>query len=204
MKTELDKGNNFIEYFLSVGLDPSIALNSWFYEKELDELNSEFSEKLKPKIISYFPPFQKHTTSFDESIILHCFPNGFKLIESFTFPPQNEIFSFILDNNFYCMNYPQKYVTCLIIYENIMKYHKLYYVDKILNNDENNINEDNNYKTEIINNDNSETASSTFKTQILNPIRNVNIKNPNIYIPKCLLLISIYPFFHEYETDVQH
>ena len=121
MKTELDKGNNFIEYFLSVGLDPSIALNS------------EFSEKLKPKIISYFPPFQKHTTSFDESIILHCFPNGFKLIESFTFPPQNEIFSFILDNNFYCMNYPQKYVTCLIIYENIMKYHKLYYVDKILN-----------------------------------------------------------------------
>ena len=204
MKIELDKGNNFIEYFLTVGLDPSIALNSWLYEKELDELNSEFIEQIKPKIISYFPPFQKHTTSFDESIILHCFPKGFKLIESFTFPPQNEIFSFILDNNFYCMNYPQKYVTCLIIYENIMKYHKLYYDDKILNSDENNINDDNNYKNDININDNAETASSTFKTQILNTVKNVNIKNPNIYIPKCLLFISIYPFFNEYETIIQN
>ena len=87
MKTELDKANNFIEYFLIVGLDPSIALNSWLYEKDLEELNNEYFEKIKPKIISYFPPFKKHTTSFDDSIILHCFPNGFKLIESFTFPP---------------------------------------------------------------------------------------------------------------------
>ena len=53
MKTELDKANNFIEYFLIVGLDPSIALNSWLYEKDLEELNNEYSEQIKPKIIFF-------------------------------------------------------------------------------------------------------------------------------------------------------
>ena len=188
MKTELDKANNFIEYFLIVGLDPSIALNSWLYEKDLEELNNEYSEQIKPKIISYFPPFKKHTTSFDDSIILHCFPNGFKLIESFTFPPSQQVFSFILDNNFYCMNFPQKYVTCLITYENIMKYHSIYYIDKVLDNEEN----------EQDNQDNINQGN------FLNNEKNVNIKNPNIYIPKCLLFISIYPFFNEYETIIQN
>ena len=51
MKTELDKANNFIEYFLIVGLDPSIALNSWLYEKDLEELNNEYSEQIKTIII---------------------------------------------------------------------------------------------------------------------------------------------------------
>jgi hypothetical protein len=54
-------------------------------EKEIEELNNEYLEQIKPKIISKYPPFKIHINLFEDSIILYCFTNGFKLIGSQTF-----------------------------------------------------------------------------------------------------------------------
>ena len=58
LKDELDKANNFIDYFLVVGVDPEIYKNNWLYECDADELNKKYKEQLEPKIISSFPPFE--------------------------------------------------------------------------------------------------------------------------------------------------
>ena len=166
-QNELDKANNFIDYFLITGIEPSISFNNWLYTNNLENLNKNYSNFLQPKILSYFPKFEKHTIAFDESIIKHSYPNGFNLIESLN-PPENILFSFILDNNYFNINYPQKYLTCLIFYENICDYYKLYKQNNILNQKKDYINE-----SEII--------------------------NKNLYIPKCIMLMSLYPFFNEYE-----
>lgn len=54
LKDELDKANNFIDYFLVVGVDPEIYKNNWLYECDADELNKKYKEQLEPKIISSF------------------------------------------------------------------------------------------------------------------------------------------------------
>ena len=161
IKDKLDCGNNFIDYFLVVGLEPSIYKYDWLFSSDLETINKDHEKEIKPKIISSFPFFEKSTIAFDDSILNHCFPNGFKLDKT---PIKPKLFSFILDNNYYNLNYPQKYLTCLIFSENLSQY-------KILSDLENNIT-----KTE-----NSEE------------------NNFDIYIPKCLLIMSLYPFFGEFE-----
>ena len=169
IKDKLDCGNNFIDYFLVVGLEPSIYKYDWLFSSDLETINKDHEKEIKPKIISSFPFFEKSTIAFDDSILNHCFPNGFKLDKT---PFKPKLFSFILDNNYYNLNYPQKYLTCLIFSENLSQY-------KILSDLENNIT-----KTE-----NSEE------------------NNFDIYIPKCLLIMSLYPFFGEFEkilTEIYH
>ena len=169
LKLELNKGANFIDYFVEIGVDPSIYKKGWLYDNDitLEELNKK--QELQPKIISYFPPFEKETISFDDSIIKHCFPDGFNLIKSDE-EPEHEIFSFILDNNYFNLNYPQKYLSCIIFYESISQYKELYDQNLILNGKEKNI--------------------------INREIREID---EDIYIPKCLLIMSLYPFFREFE-----
>ena len=168
IQQELDKGNNFIDYFLVIGLEPEICKNKWLYEKELEEIIKDHSDLIKPKIISSFPPFEKSTISFDDSILNHCFPHGYQLVKSLN-QPKPKVFSFILDNNYYNINYPQKYLSCLICYENVCEYKKLYEKS------------------------NKDKCSS---------IKVTKIKDENIYIPKCLLLMSLYPFFGEFEKII--
>ena len=115
---ELNIANNLLDYFLVIGVSPEILLQNWLYTSTVDELNSKYKKELEPKIISYFPPITKRTISFDESIINHCFPNGYKIIEE-NDKPKQKLFSFILDNNFYNLNYPKKYLSCLVFYESI-------------------------------------------------------------------------------------
>ena len=165
VKEKLDNGNNFIDYLLVIGQEPSIYREKWLYSENLETLNSKYKEQLKPKIISYFPPFEKSTIAFDDSILMHIFPNGYKLVKSKS-QPKYKVFSFILDNNFYNLNYPQKYLTCLICYESILQYKLLQELEK---NDVN--------------------------------LKNIDKKNfiseayTEIYIPKCILIMSLYPFF---------
>ena len=168
LKSELNKASNFIDYFVEIGVDPSIYKKGWLYNNGIDELNKK--EELQPKIISYFPPFEKETISFDESIIKHCFPNGYRLIKS-NIEPNQEIFSFILDNNYFNLNYPQKYLSCIIFYESILQYKELYDQNLIFNQKE----------EKIINKEFAENQEE-------------------IYIPKCLLIMSLYPFFSEFEN----
>ena len=143
LKEDIDKGTNFIDYFLVIGVEPEDFFDEKIYECDIDELKSKYKDKLQPKIISYFPKFEKKTIAFDDSIISHCFPNGFNVIKSNKMP-KTEIFSFILDNNYFNLNYPQKYLSCLICYESMNKYRILYEeYKKFSENDETNKEEDN-------------------------------------------------------------
>ena len=178
LKEELDKAKNLVDYFLILGLDPSIFLNDWLYENDLDKLNELYKDKLQPKIISSFPCFEKHTIAFDDSILSHCFPDGFQLV-SRVYRPQPKLFSFILDNNYFNLNYPQKYLTCFLFYENIAGYRLLYEQNKILSAKD------------------EDTSSYNFVPEISTIVQKLN--NRNIYIPKCLLIMSLHPFFGEFE-----
>jgi len=178
LKEELDKANNLVDYFLILGLEPNIFLNDWLFENDLDKINELYKDKLQPKILSSFPCFEKHTIAFDDSILSHCFPDGFQLISS-NYKPEPKLFSFILDNNYFNLNYPQKYLTCYLFYENIVGYRALYEQNKILS-----------AKGE-------DPSSYNFVPDISSFIQ--DIKNRNIYIPKCLLIMSLHPFFGEFE-----
>ena len=172
IKEKLDKGNNFIDYFLVIGQEPIIYREKWLYTEDLDSLNKKHKEQFKPKIISSFPPFEKSTIAFDESILMHIFPNGYKLIRARQ-KPKSKVFSFILDNNYYNLDYPQKYLTCLICYESIAQY-------KILQELENN-------EMDYTKIDKKKINSQPYA---------------DIYIPKCILIMSLYPFFGEFEKII--
>ena len=121
---KLNLGYNFVDYFLTIGTNPNVFKNRWLYESDISELNTKYKEELKPIIINKFPSTEKKTVGFDEAIILHCFPNGFEVYES-NKQPQYKIFSILLDNNNYSINYPFKYVVCLKFYESINNYKKI-------------------------------------------------------------------------------
>ena len=178
LKEELDKANNLIDYFLILGLEPNIFMNKWLYENDLDTINKVYKDHLKPKILSSFPCFEKHTIAFDDSILTHCFPDGFELVSS-QCKPSSKLFSFILDNNYFNLNYPQKYLTCLLFYENIAGYRLLYEQNQKLS--------ENHDDPDIYN----------IVPEMSEVIK--NIKSKNIYIPKCLLIMSLYPYFGEFE-----
>ena len=99
----------------------------------------------------------------DESLISFVFPHGFRA-ELRQTKPEPIFYSLILDNLF-----PSKYIACLVIYENLSTYKKLY--DLYSNNDSNN-------------NRNSKIGQEPFK---------------NIYVPKCLCLASVHPSISKFE-----
>ena len=85
--------------------------------------------------------------------------------------PANEIFSFVLDNNYYSLLFPQKFLSCLVFYEPLSKYRVLY-----------------NKKTEL----ETPTEQGSHKEQ-------QPMKQRNYFIPKCIMFISLHPFFSEFE-----
>ena len=194
MKEELNKAINFIDYFLVIGITPKIFMEDWLYQLDVDSLNEKFKDNFQPKVISYFPNFEKHTIAFEESIVSHCFPNGFKAIIS-DYQPNIQLFSFILDNNYFNLNFPQKYLTCLICYENISDYKELYEIYKQYMKDGNK-EENNNNKNDIKLENNNE---NNINNEPNNEIKNNLGFNSNIYIPKCLMVMSLYPYFAEFE-----
>ena len=212
LKEDIDKGINFIDYFLIIGAEPEDFFDDKIYECDLDELKSKYKDILQPKIISYFPKYEKKTIAFDDSIISHCFPNGFNIIKSNKMP-KTQIFSFILDNNYFNLNYPQKYLSCLICYESINKYKVLYEEYKKLCEDDNIDNKGSNKKLEKRNkshkkNRNNISTAKTFTESQSSEILSISYDtsktpsvnlNEKIYIPKCIMIMSLYPFFAEYE-----
>lgn len=67
LKKELDKGNNFVDYFVTIGLNKDLILEEFLYENDLNTLNC--SEKINPEILTKFPPFDKTTINIDENMI---------------------------------------------------------------------------------------------------------------------------------------
>ena len=202
LKIELNKGNNLIDYFVEIGVNPEICLNDFLYEKNINDLNKEeYKNILKPEILSQFPPFDKSFINIDEGIIPYCFPKGFNLIENNKIP-KIEIFNFILDNNFFSLNFPRKYITCLLFYEGLDKYNKLQKL--ILSFEKNSDSSKNNnmkffndleIKKEIKEEEKLHYSHST------NNLNNLLFKKDfgKIYIPKVICLVSVYPFFSTQE-----
>ena len=147
----------------------------FFYFKK--HLNKFIFLLLFFKVISQFSfikeyRYQKYTKIFTMS-------NGYKLMKSET-KPNYKVFSFILDNNYFNLNYPQKYLTCLIFYEGISQYKELYYRNKNLEKE---------LKMDIIN-----SLSLSIKKN-----DSINSEFGEIFIPKCIMVMSLYPFFSEFE-----
>ena len=235
---KLDLCYNLVDYFLTIGVEPQIFQNQWLYDASIEELNTIYAEQLQPKIINKFPSFDKKEIGITDDIIQHCFPLGFKVHE-FNEEPQDKIFSILLDNNNYSSFYQLKYVVCLIMYESINDYKKLY--EKYYNINPNNNSNDNNKKNSVVHNsfvleqngplnfnDNLSTYSSNtyYNNNCVNKILNNysllsynSTKNPALsdysqrdtnissffnnrnlkkyYIPKCICLVSLYPFIIE-------
>ena len=114
--------NNYIEYFFEVGIKPSI----FEYESITPDLTLEqINSKVVPEIISKFPNLDKKSMTIDSTIIDFIFPKDFKLIQT-NVKPNSEFYSVILDNPFYSCDYSYKYIGCLVIYESLNIYKKLY------------------------------------------------------------------------------
>ena len=160
-KLHFNTGNNYIEYFIEIGIKPS-----FFFQEELFQTYTidSINKNLIPEIISKFPNFDKKYVIIDNVTIKTVFPKGFKCIEIKN-KPDPQFYSIILDNQQCSSEYIHKYVSCLIIYENLLNYISLY----------------NKYN--------------------YNRTKDINIleKHKNIYIPKCLAIISLYPYIDKYE-----
>ena len=212
IKQNLSKPQTLEEYFLVIGVDPKICAKEYLYNTSIEELNDYYSKNdFKPKILSKFPPINKQYINVDSSLIELCFPEGYKL-EQFYFQPNPVVEHFLLDNSFYSIDYPFKYVTCLKIYESLEKYF-------ILNNElKNTLGEDyyNNTrklntgkknKNEIIKaigniDSNFLKHSERFRSEIgfiINDKNNDDISDnyKRYYFPKILCLVSAQHYFRE-------
>lgn len=67
LKKDLDRGNNFVDYFITIGLNEDVIFDDFLYNSDLKTLNN--SPKIKPEIISKFPPIDKTIIGIDESVI---------------------------------------------------------------------------------------------------------------------------------------
>lgn len=67
IKKDLDIGNNFVDYFITIGLKEEVIFSDYLYTNDLETLNK--SEFVKPDIISKFPPVEKSLVTADENII---------------------------------------------------------------------------------------------------------------------------------------
>ena len=145
LKEQLETGNNLVDYFFICGIDPSLCLNESLYEVSTKENLENLKNILKPTILSRFPEFNKQNYEVGDEILEYCFPNGFELINNNSYIPYRKIFTIILDNNNSSQDYPQKYLTCILFYEQLYQYKKLQQqIEKIEKNKEKNIKNENN------------------------------------------------------------
>ena len=180
-KKYLEDDNNFIDYFMEIGVKPDIFKYNFLYEAKSP---NEINENLTPQIICKFPISDKRNIVVENVMVNQVFPKGFKIKVSET-KPKPEFYCVVLDNQLYSAIYTRKYLACLIIYENIESYQKL---NENLKLEEN--------KFMII-------LRSTMRNRrpremtIDDPIISNAIKN--WYIPKCLCLVSVHPYINKYQ-----
>ena len=210
------------EYFIIIGVDPKIATKEYLYHTPINELNDIYGkDDFKPKILSKFPPINKQYINIDSSLIELCFPEGYKL-KKFYSQPKPIIQHFLLDNSFYSINYPLKYVTCLIIYENLENYlllnlaikeklgedffHNTWKMNtgkkkkndilKALGTlDEICLKHNERFKSEMSFNSIEDTKNSKHQSSKYNAITIENYQN--YYFPKVLCLVSTQHYFNE-------
>ena len=121
-KKYFGEDNNFIDYFMEIGVEPNFFKDENIYEIDSAE---ELTKKLNPKIITKFPNFDKRNILIENSMIQQIFPKGFIAIKSDK-KPRAKFYCVVLDNQLYSAVYTNKYLACLIIYEDINSYKALY------------------------------------------------------------------------------
>jgi hypothetical protein len=121
-KKFFEDDNNYIDYFMEIGVKPDIFKFNFLYEANTPE---EISENLTPQIICKFPISDKRNVVIENVMVNQVFPKGFKVIESET-QPNPDFYCVVLDNQLYSAIYTRKYLACLVIYESVDKYKKLY------------------------------------------------------------------------------
>ena len=173
LKQNISKSKTLEEYFLIIGIDPKISSNEYLYSSSITFLNEKYSKTdFIPKILSKYPPIDKAYINIDEPIIDLCFPDGFLLLD-FNQKPEPIFQHFILDNSYYSIDYPLKYISCLKIYESLENYYQL----------------------------NKEMKNKFGKNNDINynNLENINNDYKNYYFPKILCFISTENFFKEQE-----
>ena len=174
-KRYFEDDNNFIDYFLEIGVKPEIFKNRTLYESDDPE---DINQHLVPQIITKFPNFDKKHIVIENSMIHQIFPQGFSIVES-TIKPSPTFYCLILDNQLYSAIYTRKYLACLVIYESIEQYKKLYDIFQSSNNDK---------------------FLSIIKNMTINRKETIiSEKYKNFYIPKCLCLVSVHPYIDKFE-----
>ena len=212
LTNELNLAQTFAEYFLILGIDPRISMRTYLYNTEPSEILKFYSNEIKPEILSKYPPMKKSYINVDNSILDICFPNNFK-IEEFSSKPEPEVLFFLLDNYFYSIDYPHKYLTCLKFYEKLESYFELKErLQKKMGNNYNgkipkydggasNVNYflDRGYSDDDlwVDNLNDRKRSDELGDEIL--LKKGKDKLKNLYFPKIICLISIQPFYKEQE-----
>ena len=171
-KKYFEDDNNYIDYFMEVGVKPEIFKNSYLYESSTPD---EINENLVPQIITKFPNFDKKNVVIENTMIHQIFPQGFKTIEADS-QPKPYFYCLVLDNQLYSAIYTRKYLSCLIIYEGIEQYKKLN--DKY---------EDREF---------SKLCRQTTRDVKSNLLM---YKHKKFYIPKCLCIVSVHPYIEKFE-----
>ena len=210
MQNELNLAKTFCEYFLIIGIDPKISMRTYLYNTEPNEILKFYANEIKPEILTKFPPMKKDNINIDDSIIDLCFPEGFGLKE-FSTKPKPRIYFYLLDNYYYSIDYPHKYITCLKFYESLENYHELKEkLQKIMGNNydgkipkydggKSNVNRylDLNEVYVGINFSYDSFNSDSPKDDFIVNKKAVQFKN--YYFPKVICLISLEPFYKEQE-----
>ena len=120
--------DNLIQYFYIFGIEPDcLDILELTEDKKFLEPNYK-----NVKLLSKYPPFDQYQSNINPNTLMsHCFPEGYSLIESEQ-QPEDEFFHFNLDNLFAL--YPENknlYFFCEIIYEPIKSYLNIKYDKKI-------------------------------------------------------------------------
>ena len=174
-KRYFEEDNNFIDYFIEIGVKPEIFKNNYLYTSDsIDEIN----EKIVPQIITKFPKIDKKYIVIENTIVQQIFPHGFNAVEAEE-KPDPEFYSIILDNQLYSATYTHKFLACLLIFESIKDYAELNEVYK---------SSDVLFKKMVNSKSMKEVTKKDNKT-----------KYKNYFIPKCLSIVSVYPCFNKFE-----
>jgi hypothetical protein len=256
LKEQLETGHNLVDHFLVCGIPPSACLQDLLLDSKNENYIEMFKENFKPNIISRFPEFDNSIDSIDEEIINYCFPDGFQPIITTKKGIGGKTFSVILDNNLFSSEHPQKYLSCLLFYENLTVYKdlssklnskKVFDIEEVeeieveeektQEEGKNIINEEKEEKEEDKNKENfdeneidKKISSSVIvisknkdddKLNVVDNLTKTTIslntnktflrrsshisESRNIFIPKCICLVSIHPYinlFHKILSDI--
>ena len=175
-KKYFGEDNNFIDYFMEIGVEPNFFKDENIYEIDSAE---ELTKKLNPKIITKFPNFDKRNILIENSMIQQIFPKGFIAIKSDK-KPRAKFYCVVLDNQLYSAVYTNKYLACLVIYEDLDSYKALFDRYKLVNEN-----------SDFFIRNNSYSGRKTKPDLISDKSK--------YYIPKCLAIVSVHCCIRQYE-----